>query len=199
MQYLNRPAARLFLALTKASYFGGLVSWTEALGRISALIKLCEPGSPEALEAQRVLQLSGWEEDGHWEGGESDEAMHASARSGRLQFPSSEDEPNIIYFFPNAQTGMAEWEFHQADDDFFPSIPHGHHQGKKQPKLDPYQGWIYSGTKQVERARRQSIILLWNDYKFRKFASAAIDYYLSEHPHYTGWRVTDPRKLPRRR
>ena len=199
MHYISRPAARTFLALTRASHFGSLISWTEALGRIAALRTLCELGSPEALEAQRILVLDGWEAEDKWDGGDSGATTNVAPRSGRLQFPSGDDEPNVIYLFPNVETGLSDWEFHQADDDFFPSIPHGHHRGRKQPKLDPYQGWIYRGTEQVKRAPRESIILLWNDYKFRKFAAAAIDYYLSEHPHYAGWRVSDPRRLPRRR
>lgn len=88
------------------------------------------------------------------------------------------------------------WEFHQADDDFFPSIPHGHEYGRKQPKLDAYLGWVYRKDQQIRRIDRTSIVNLWNDRDFRDFARVAIEYYLNRFPKYEGWRVSDPLTLP---
>ena len=88
------------------------------------------------------------------------------------------------------------WEFHRADDDFFPSIPHGHEYGRKQPKLDVYLGWVYKKDEQIHRVDRASIVNLWNDRDFRDFARVAIEYYLYHFPKYRGWRVSNPLTLP---
>jgi hypothetical protein len=65
--------------------------------------------------------------------------------------------------------------------------------------LDVYLGWIYNKSEQQTRMKKGFIIALWNDRKLREFAANAIDYYLNAHPSYGGWRVSNPRQLPRRR
>jgi hypothetical protein len=110
-----------------------------------------------------------------------------------------DDGHPMLQFTPGALTGLTQWVFHQSDPDYFPSVPHGHYQGKKQPKLDAYLGWIYDGSRQTGREPRAKIIALWNDQKFRDFARTAINFYIASFPSYRGWRVPDPRVLPRRR
>jgi len=70
--------------------------------------------------------------------------------------------PEGYYRFFSGVRGLKEWVFHQYDPDFHPSVPHGHFQRRNQPKLDPYLGWVYRGSKQIDRKPRQAIIDLWN-------------------------------------
>ena len=209
--YISSTAAKELLSIIKDSYFGGLCSWSETASRLVALGALAGPGQ-EAQLAQRVLTMSDFSAEDFWkeESEESEESQTADP-SGGVEGPRftrvershpdwlDEDEPPILQLLPAASTGLSNWNFHQADPDYFPSIPHGHWQGRDQPKLDPYTGWIYRGSKQTTREDRKKIVALWSDDKFRKFARAAIDYYLEAFPSYTGWRVRNPRRLPRRR
>jgi hypothetical protein len=108
-----------------------------------------------------------------------------------------DDEDIYLFFIPSGITGLTSWQFHPFDDDFFPSIPHGHNRKNDGIKLDPYLGWIYRGSRQTAREERRKIVALWNDDGFRRAALLAIDYYLNHHPTFTGWRVSNPRRLPR--
>ena len=206
--YISSAAAKDLLLIIQDSYFGGLCSWSETASRLEALSALAGPGQ-ETQFAQRVLVMSGFSIDDHWneESAES-ESSGSSHDSDGPRFTQiwrshpdwlDEDEPPILQLLPAVSTGLSDWHFHQADADYFPSIPHGHWQGRDQPKLDPYTGWNYQGSKQTARESRKKIVALWNDDKFRRFARAAIDYYLQAFPSYGGWRVRDPRRLPRRR
>jgi hypothetical protein len=107
-------------------------------------------------------------------------------------------EPPLIAFIPANRTGLHQWYFRQADPDFFPSIPHGHRRNQVKVKLDAYRGWIYNEDRQIGREPRWNIIALWNDKRFRSFASIAIHYYLATYPGFL-WRVSHPLKLPRQR
>lgn len=108
-----------------------------------------------------------------------------------------EDE-NIIHFYPIG-TGAEKWEFHPFDDDYFPSIPHGHYLGKKYPKLDPYLGFIYDKNHTQSKMDKKIICALWNNDDFRDMVRKSISYYLNFHPHYKGWRVSNPLRLPQKR
>jgi hypothetical protein len=101
-----------------------------------------------------------------------------------------------------SETGIlgSPWRFHQSDDDFFPSIPHGHLKTADHIKLDAYLGYTYDTKKNNVRLARETktfIATLWNNEKFRVFALRAIDYYLDRFPGYLGWRVANPRRLPK--
>ena len=206
--YIVQAAAEDLLAAIRDSYFGGLCSWSETASRLAALSALSGPGQ-ESQVAHRVLAIGGFPLDVHWR----DEApyIQGNERNGDyeglpetlviISHPSGrgEDGPPILQLIPAHSTGLSGWHFHQFDPDFYPSIPHGHWKGRKQPKLDPYTGWIYEGSDQRSREKRERIVALWNDLKFRHFARSAIDYYLGAFPSYRGWRVKDPRRLPRRR
>lgn len=90
-----------------------------------------------------------------------------------------------------------KWVFHQYDADPFPSVPHGHKNDERAIKLHAYQGWIYKGTKQIDRLSRRSIINLWNDDKFRIMASSSIERFITNNPRHK-WEVRFPLRLPRR-
>jgi hypothetical protein len=130
-----------------------------------------------------------------------------SGHSGdfRLEIAIQEDciygeagENSVIQLIAKVN-GFSAWHFNQYDPDFFPSVPHGHFNEREARKLDAYLGWIYEGTKQVDREKRRLIIELWNNEEFRRFAATAIDYYLDHHSSYKVWRVSNPRKLPLKR
>ena len=174
------------------------------MDRLVALREMCSRNSPSGQTAARILQLEQWSSEIKW----PNEAEVQEDRDDIPRKPSSverrpgttaedNDEPPYFLFLPASITGLSAWEFHQYDDDYHPSIPHGHWQGHPKPKLDPYQGWVYSGSAQVRREPRYKIITLWNDARFRDFARTAIQYYMDHHPHYTGWRVSNPLRLPR--
>lgn len=207
MKYLTRDAARIYLEISQTCFMAGFISWSQLMQRLVALKALCSPTNPSGSFADRMLRLEEWESTEEWDyEGESpsNTRLPNDHRSGQFEsildyIPDEDDNEAFLYFFAGTNTGLSNWEFHQYDDDFFPSIPHGHWLGKKQPKLDPYEGWVYQGSKQVRREPRKNVIALWNDRQFRTFAKMAIQYYLAAHSHYKGWRVTDPLRLPRRR
>ena len=207
-EYLNTSAANDLLAFIRASYFGGLIGWSEAASRLESLAALCRPGDDNADLARRVLMLSDFQSEDVWSHEPSDDAIeretsHGPERTTVEPVASGWDDevdfpPYVLQLIPAAGTGLSDWIFHQADRDFFPSIPHGHWQGHGQPKLDPYTGFVFNGSKQTRREKRKKIVSLWNDQQFRDFARKAIDFYLSAFPDYR-WRVPHPRRLPRRR
>lgn len=206
MKFLSYRAAREFLDATRLSYFAGLISWTEAMDRLVALREMCSQTNPSGQTAARILQLEQWSSEGTWpnEAELQNQGDELPARPSGIQTSpratdGDDDEPQYFYFLPASHTGLSDWEFHQYDDDYHPSIPHGHWHGKPRPKLDPYQGWVYAGTAQVRREPRSKVIAIWNDPRFREFARTAVQFYIDHHPHYTGWRVSNPLRLPRRR
>lgn len=203
MKYLSHDAANLFLWTSKEFYLFRLISWSQLMERFAVLAELTHPSNPCHQQAVRALQLEEWSRDVEW--GESVE-RHQETQNGPdesilspISGGEADEEELFLCFFAGKNTGLSGWEFHQYDDDFFPSIPHGHWLGRHQPKLDPYLGWVYRGSRQVRRESRKNIVALWNDDKFREFARRAIDYYLAHHPYYNGWRVLNPRHLPRMR
>jgi hypothetical protein len=133
-----------------------------------------------------------------WSDSNEENEQLTSSVIGELLYDEDEDEDLILYFAVNLP-GLTQWEFHLADPDFFPSIPHGHEHGRDQPKLDPFIGWVYDKTKQIRREKRKTIVRLWNDDNFRHFARRAISFYLNTYSNYNGWRVSNPLRLPRKR
>lgn len=203
MLYLTQEASLFFLRVSKLALISGLVSWTHFHERLAALRTMCRPSDPSCLFATRVLAQAEWNLESNWELGEksiasSDESTR-KASSDNTPNGSSAHEDDQLYFCTTLIPGLTVWQFNKHDDDFFPSVPHGHWQGKKYPKLDAYLGWIYRGSTQIGREPRKNIIALWNDNKFREFAASAIDYYLTHNVLHNGWRVSRPRRLPRRR
>ena len=204
MQYLTREASSLFLRTSKLSLIAGLLSWTHFHERLAALLSMSNPNDPSHQFAIRILTLEAWDLDSNWEFGEestasSDEMGNQKSSLNSPIVDSSVDADNQLYFCATSIPGLTAWQFNKHDDDFFPSVPHGHWHGRKQPKLDAYLGWTYRGSTQIGREPRKKIIALWNDKKFREFSAAAIDYFITHNILHNGWRVSRPRRLPRRR
>ena len=203
MPYLEKEASKLYFDLTNYHYNIKEVSWTHYLDRMRALSNMCEPNDPICKKAKRIILVEDEEFEDDWvneerdiniisKEGEQHEINHTSLRSRITQ-----DEHDNIYFFCGKK-GLNDWVFHQYDEDFHPSVPHGHFKGRKKPKLDAYLGWVYDGSTQKNRLKRDLIIELWNDSEFRIFARIAVEWYIRELPNFN-WRVSNPLSFPRRR
>lgn len=186
-------AASDYLRLTLLSFDLGIIGRTHFEARLNLLRTVA---SSQFGAVQYATDLVG-ESAGEVEFPQFGDGERGNSSSGPIvtSGPHFDATNNSIAFKITGGT-LNNWEFHQADDDFFPSIPHGHEHGRKQPKLDVYLGWVYNKDDKVRRIDRASIVMLWNDRGFRDFARIAINYYLDRYPAYSGWAVSDPRILP---
>lgn len=197
--YFTRKASRDYFLLSRKAYIAGLISWTHFLERAQLAKELTRERDPVHIQTSRIVLA----EEGARTPLEIDEDPGLSGDFS-LEIVIQEDciddeeyDNSLLQLIVGVDGG--KWKFNQYDADFFPSVPHGHLAEKETRKLDVYLGWIYEGTQQLRRVRRSLIINLWNDKKFRDLAARAIDYYLDHYPSYTGWRVSNPRKLPVKR
>ena len=198
MNYLSHDAAKIYFDASEAAFRLGAISHEQLLHRLAALAILCRPDEPVSQMAGRRLRESPAAIVDDWlEVRDSPEPTPSGDAPPAPQTRHNDDP--ILHFIPGPGTGLSVWVFHPYDPDYFPSIPHGHFNGQPQPKLDAYLGWVYQSARQIRREPRASIVALWNDAAFRAVAAAAINYYLTSHPQYSGWRVRNPRRLPRRR
>jgi hypothetical protein len=198
VDFLSRYAAQDFLHLSLIAHRHGIIGSTIFLERLSLLARTGRPGDGAVVFANEILTDHEWpidNDDG--EHGASEQANDDRSVTAKLRERSDDDDDFIIHLMISA--GGDNWIFHPGDDDFFPSIPHGHKKLQNLVKLDPYLGWKYERSKQCGRIKRKDIIAIWNDDRFRDMASTAVDYYLSRYPRYTGWSVANPRRIPRRR
>lgn len=198
---LTVPAAQMYLTTSHVTLACGVLSWDEYLLRLRFIRDCAEPATLEGRAAREILQDHEDEGEDEWSAGEPEQPRpgegpaesEVSLSEGQPPF-----EPPVLAFIAARSIGLHQWEFHQADQDFFPSIPHGHWRSDQKKKLHAYRGWMYQGDTQIDREPRWKIVALWNDEKFRSFASAAIQYYLNTFPRYR-WPVPYPLRLPRRR
>ncbi|WP_155999227.1 hypothetical protein [Thioalkalivibrio sp. ALJ16] len=203
MIYLEREASELYFELSRFYFHAEKLSWTHYLDRMLALKNMCEPDDPVSEQAKRILLVEEWNSEEGWslENDERDDdspPSHVNKSSEDEAHPGLRRDKKGYFQFISRKKGLNDWVFHQFDRDFHPSIPHGHFKGKNQPKLDSYLGWVYQGSKQIKRLKRDLIVDLWNDEEFRTFAHIAIEWYMYEFPSYN-WRVSNPLMLPRRR
>lgn len=201
--FLSREAAQDYFHLILLSYEYHMIDESTLLERLVVLSSLGDPANGATVFANEILQDRDWpKDDNDWlEDTQGQERSKLIDNDGeRSAEEGSDDGPDDLIIHFAIAVGGNEWKFHPFDDDWFPSVPHGHKiQGRPTDKLDPYLGWVYNRSKQSSRLKRNAIISLWNDEKFRKTALIAIEYYLEHHSHYRGWRVSNPRRLPRRR
>jgi hypothetical protein len=201
--YLEKESSKLYFELTRSQFLRYELSWVHYIDRMRFLLNLCNHNDAVYEKASRILLVEEYQIDDDWLNGEG-EIINTIAHikdkddNNTKIIPGLSKDKNGEFQFLSRKKGLTDWVFHQYDADFHPSIPHGHFQGKKQPKLDAYLGWIYRGSKQEGRLGRSLIIELWNDDEFRIFAYTSIQSYMREFPNFN-WRVTDPLKIPRRR
>lgn len=195
---LTTAGADMYMVTSDFALAPGALSWTQYLLRIRFIKENADPDSVEAAEADQALREESFDTEDEWEFGDPrNVGPESEPRESRLFIPQNADPP-VLHFLAAVSIGLPQWEFHLGDRDFFPSIPHGHWLSDGRKKLDSYRGWIYRTDKQIDRVQRWKIIALWNDEKFRSFASKAIRHYMSSFPHFV-WRVHYPMRLPRRR
>lgn len=200
MNYFTRQASKAYYLLSRKAYISGLIGWAHFLDRAWLARELTRERDPVHLHASRLLLAEEDTQDSQWADDECDDlrGMTFEIVLDNDGINEGGEDDNLILFIAKV-VGLEEWHFHQYDDDFFPSVPHGHWRNKNSPKLDSYLGWVYEGTRQTRRLNRSLIVDLWNNQDFRVFASTAVNYYLDHHPSYKGWRVFNPKKLPARR
>lgn len=200
MKYLNQTAASVYMGLCRESLYIGLIGIDTFLTRIGALRQMCDPESQIWHYANSLLNSEDWGEDPAWPRIDEMVGKEGKDREGSdYQNRGYFNDPEILLFMSTSSTGLQDWEFHKGDPDPQPSVPHGHRYKKDAQKLDPYLGYIYSKGTQIGRVPREPIIKLWNLKTFRDFAGEAIEHFMQQNILWAGWRVADPKKLPRRR
>lgn len=125
-----------------------------------------------------------------------EESYHTVERSG-----NTSDNGSISLLTTDKGVLGGKWNFHQADRDFFPSIPHGHLSTDDKIKLDSYRGYTYdtrANNKLLNREKKLYIARLWSDLKFQVFALKQIEFFMYEYPDFE-WRVPRSRimRLPK--
>ncbi|MDD6083062.1 MAG: hypothetical protein PUB89_09540 [Oscillospiraceae bacterium] len=82
---------------------------------------------------------------------------------------------------PGYKIGKMAWDFHKGDDDFNPSVPHGH---SGQYKLDIVTGDVYDTrtNKIIGKVKEKELLKLKQDQQFVIFAKEVIKLYKENHP-----------------
>ena len=190
----------MYMATSLVALSLGVLSWEHYLLRLQFVRDNVGSDSLQADTVRHILSSQEFEAEEEWSFSERKQTdVDGDSSSGSPDSLPPEDDTTTLHFIAE-NIGLSNWLFHKGDDDFFPSIPHGHAISGRPRKLDAYRGWIYQkDTKitQVGREPRGKIVALWNDEKFRAFASAAITNYALKFPSYH-WRVYNPMRLPRR-
>jgi hypothetical protein len=93
-------------------------------------------------------------------------------------------ENALTKYRPKLKLYKLLWEFHVYDEDFFPSVPHGHSiDGKRRYKLDIYCGNVYDiNDNVIGKADEKSLHGLHRDPRFTNLVIEAIKYYNSLNP-----------------
>ena len=198
---LTTSGAGLYLATSQIALAHGILSRDGYLLRLRFVKDCAEGNTFEARAAMDILEAEEFRGDDDWPAGELKQPPpDEPAKESEVSISGGHGpyQPPVLHFAAAGKTGLHEWEFHQSDADFFPSIPHGHSRHDRRRKLDVYRGWIYREDRQDGREPRWKVIALWNDKKFRRFATLAINYYLGTYPKHR-WPVQHPLKLPRPR
>lgn len=89
--------------------------------------------------------------------------------------------PSYTMYRPKEKLYNCIWTFHKYDEDFMPSVPHGHSGGYK---LDVNDGAVYSGTsnKAIGYATKKELRRLQNNKDFQCFALEHIAWYKKTFP-----------------
>lgn len=196
MLYLDEDASKIFFYITNITYLTGLLSPDHYFDRLLVLQHISKNNDPIKEKIKNIFSIDEWISDDIW----LTEPLNINendCNSNKI-LENKQENTNGIFHFCSTVVNLNMWEFHHYDPDYFPSIPHGHYNGNKQPKLDVYLGWTYNGSRQIGRVSRKDIIALWNDTKFRQFAIISIEWYLNKYKQYKGWRVKNPKRLPKK-
>lgn len=195
---LTSAATDMYMATSLVALSLGVLSYEQYLLRLQFVRENAGSDSIQADTVRHILSSQEFEAEEEWPFGEREQTdVDGDSSSGPQDSLRPDDYTTILHFIAD-NIGLSNWFFHKGDDDFFPSIPHGHAISGRRRKLDAYRGWVYQKDTQVGREPRGKIVALWNDETFRAFASAAITNYALKFPSYH-WRVYNFMRLPRRR
>ena len=208
--YLDDAGAHVYLITTDLALEWGLIGWGEYATRLLCLRDILEPSADvHGLVCERLDFLDhdiahGWPDGGELGSPAVGAALEQVNDAGEPQPAlAPRRNPSLVHFITTRAGVLGDkWLFHQSDDDFFPSVPHGHLKTKPQVKLDAYRGYTYDtgkGNQALARERRDFIVGLWRDAKFRVFALRALDYFIERHPSFNWWGcrgILHPRRLP---
>jgi len=206
MNYFNKDATLTYLTLTEVGFDNYLVSEEDYYERLLLLRQFCDPADKDTianidLYIHDLNDWYGFDKHSEYNYPNNEEYNIQKSENGATEnmdtFQGNDFDP-ILHFISAEKGKVSKWEFHKTDSDPVPSVPHGHAIINHKIKLDPYRGYIYKDNKQYDREKRQFIIDLWNDNKFREAARETIIYYDTYFPLHK-WRVQNQFRLPRRR
>ena len=197
---LTAEAASDYYELTLIESEFGLIGLTELYSRLSFLIQNSDSDLYYPfIDYDSLIERTPDEEDndsqGEWTVESSFIEQSEESRIGRRYRVSIPPQPLLLHFMSPSVPGGRKWEFHQADVDPNPSVPHGHDTASRR-KLDSYTGRTYIKRREAAKEPRALIVALWNDTKFRIFARKAVQWYMATYPRYH-WRVRNPLRFPK--
>ena len=89
--------------------------------------------------------------------------------------------PESTLYKPRYKILDMTWEFHKGDEDFFPSVPHGH---SDKYKLNTVNGEVYDIKAKiiVGKIKDEEFKKLKKDRKFIEYAKEQIEWYRKQYP-----------------
>lgn len=197
---LTTEAASDYYEMTLIESDFGLIGLKDLYGRLSFLVQNSDadlyypPFDYDAL-IDRSPDEDDNESNGEWAAESSFIQESTELQTSRRYRVSIPPQPLMMRFMSPSVSDARKWEFHQADVDPNPSVPHGHDKTSAR-KLDAYTGLTYIKRRETGKEPRGLIVALWNDTKFRTFARRAVQWYMATYPRYH-WRVRNPLKFPK--
>jgi len=195
-EFLMRDAARDFMFLTRLSDALGILDKEERELRLRILGNLLslDDHLRDALEGE-----VGGEDPGEIYGDIVPEQRDGAETGDWRDCAGAPESDPLLLHFSSVAPGLGAWTFYPQDRDPKPSVPHGHWQGRRQPKLNPYTGRVFDRNGEVKRMRlgRKAMKALWNDKAFRRNVLEAVVWYAREYPWHR-FPVDKPNRLPRR-
>jgi len=193
MEKMSFVATSFYLETTLDCFWFGISTEDELHDRLSFLLEASDDYDINS----RIKRFLGDCTESRWEDALADD----KADEIRLINPcgvgnAQESESDVLQLIIQGISGLSQWDFHEYDVDYFPSVPHGHNIADRK-KLDAYLGWVYDKTHKVYRLKRKVIVYLWNNDSFRTYARSSIRWYMTAYPSYR-WRVPYPLVIPRR-
>lgn len=193
---MDKKASITFRHLTEISYDYGLITWKEYIERLKSLNDLSDEFDlANFLDRYSHFDFPNWENNENYNVDELEYEL----------IKESQNQDEILQFKINTQGRKCAWEFHKADPDDKPSVPHGHGIQDGLLKLDVYRGYIFNVNKGLTtpccRESKKYIKLIWNTQGFREFAREIIEYYITTVNKTYNWSgirgIRNPRRLPR--